>query len=117
MSLLSTYILFTSILIHLTSKTNGQHRNLEENDACSLTDGDVGVCKRVDLCASAKQLLLNRRKPNLCGFDTILRLLPIVCCVPGEDLPFDPNFLSFYKHYNFTRPNILYNFNEMNVLS
>ncbi|XP_022906189.2 venom protease-like [Onthophagus taurus] len=112
MSSFLTYILFITILIQLSLKINGRHLNLEVNSSCILSDGDgeAGVCKRVDLCASAKEMLLKKEKPNLCSFDKDLPLLPVVCCVPGDDLPYDPSFLSFFKQHNFTKPSILYNF-------
>ncbi|XP_071055453.1 proclotting enzyme-like [Onthophagus taurus] len=96
MSSPSTHILFILFLINLSLKTSSQ-LDREINTPCSLANGDLGVCKRADLCASAKEILLKKKKPNICSFDKNLPFIPIVCCVLGDDLPFDPNLLTVFN--------------------
>ncbi|GJQ73794.1 hypothetical protein Trydic_g18734 [Trypoxylus dichotomus] len=68
-SMLSIYIAFVLITLY------GIRAQI--NDICVTDFGDVGRCLWVEQCPSAIQLIKQRKRPKLCGFE---RSNPIVCC-------------------------------------
>ncbi|XP_071055536.1 venom protease-like [Onthophagus taurus] len=105
MSLLLTclFLIYTTFTIVLGL---GQQHNLPVNSSCLLSNGDIGVCKRVDLCASAKRVILNHKRPIVCSFEEISPFIPIVCCVPENDLPFHSALASFTFNTTTTTPSL-----------
>ncbi|XP_022906190.2 venom protease-like [Onthophagus taurus] len=102
MSLLLAYVVFK----YMTFTTIGQQLSLPVNSRCLLYNGDIGVCKRVDFCASAREMLLNHERPIVCSFEETSPFIPIVCCVPENDLPYDPTLATFTFKPTTSIPNL-----------
>lgn len=65
--------LFLYILLSFCSVKGTERYNCEENESCSLSDGNEGIVKLASDCKSFKKL----KNKTPCGFQ---HLMPLVCC-------------------------------------